>query len=92
MSGSQVSEDQVKMLFLGMQARVKQFIEKDSQRALSDITESKRQFKRQLESLDVQKRKEKLLFSRAINTLKRLYQAESIAMKSDHGKHIERLS
>ena len=56
-----------------MQAKVKLFIEKDSQRALSDIEESKRHFKRSLEALDSQKRKEKALFSRAINTLKRLY-------------------
>ena len=30
LSGAQVSEDQVKMLFLGMQAKVKLFIERDS--------------------------------------------------------------
>jgi len=30
LSGAQVSEDQVKMLFLGMQAKVKLFIERDT--------------------------------------------------------------
>ena len=52
LSGAQVSEDQVKMLFLGMQAKVKLFIEKDSQRALRDIDESKRRFKTSLEALE----------------------------------------
>ena len=40
------------MLFLGMQAKVKLFIEKDSQRALKDIEESKSRFKTSLEALE----------------------------------------
>ena len=74
-----------------MQAKVKLFIEKDSQRALRDIEESKRRFKTSLEALESQKRKEKLMFAKAINTLKRLYQAESSALKTDHSKFIDRL-
>ena len=31
------------------------------------------------------------MFAKAINTLKRLYQAESCALKTDHGKFIEKL-
>lgn len=79
------------MLFLGLHAKVKLFIEKDSQRALRDIEESKRQFKTSLEALECQKRKEKQMFSKAINTLKRLYQSQSSAMSTDHSKFIEKL-
>ena len=91
LSGSQVSEDQIKMLFLGMLSKVKLFIERDTQRSLRDIEESKHQFKVKLDALEAQKRKEKLMFSRAINTLRKLYQAESSSLKNDHGKIIERL-
>ena len=78
------------MLFLGMHAKVKLFIERDTQRSLQDIEDSKRQFKKSLDALETQKRREKLLFARAINTLKRLYQAES-SHKSDYGAIIEKL-
>ena len=60
------------MLFLGMHAKVKLFIERDTQRAFQDIDESKRHFKASLDSLESQKRKERLMFARAVNTLKRL--------------------
>ena len=78
------------MLFLGMLSKVKLFIERDTQRSLRDIEESKRQFKKSLDALETQKRKEKLLFARAINTLKRLYESES-SRKSDYGQIIEKL-
>ena len=74
-----------------MQAKVKLFIEKDSQRALRDIEESKRSFKASLEALESQKRKEKLMFAKAINTLKRLYKAQNSAFNSDHSKFVEKL-
>ena len=80
------------MLFLGMLSKVKLFIERDTQRSLRDIEESKHHFKVKLDALEAQKRKEKLMFSRAINTLRKLYQTESSSLKNDHSKIIERLS
>ena len=79
------------MLFLGMLAKVKLFIERDTQRSLRDIEESKRQFKTSLEALEAQKRKEKLLYTRTLNTLKRLYSLETGGKKGDYGKIIEKL-
>lgn len=91
LSGNLVSEDQVNLLFLGMQAKVKLFIERDTQRSLRDIEESKRQFRVSLEALEKQKRNEKLLFARAVNTLKRLHETESAGVRSDNAKIIEKL-
>jgi len=79
------------MLFLGMLTKVKLFIERDTQRSLRDIEESKRRFKVSLETLEAQKRKEKLMFARAINTLKKLHEFEAAGINRDHSKVIEQL-
>ena len=91
MSGNLVSKDQIKMLFLGMQAKVKLFIERDTQRSLRDIEESKRQFKVSLEALERQKRKEKVMFARAVNTLKTWHEKENAGKRMDHSKVIEKM-
>lgn len=65
------------MLFLGLQAKVKLFIEKDTQRNLAEIEDQKRHFKASIAALDNQKRKERLIFARTVNQLKRLYKAET---------------
>mmetsp|Transcript_4647 Transcript_4647/g.5695 ORF Transcript_4647/g.5695 Transcript_4647/m.5695 type:complete len:91 (+) Transcript_4647:766-1038(+) len=79
------------MLFLVMQAKVKLFIERDTQRSLRDIEESKRQFKVSLEALECQKRKEKVMFARAVNTLKRWHEKESAGQRMDHSKVVEKM-
>ena len=79
------------MLFLGMQAKVKLFIERDTQRSLRDIEESKRQFKVSLEALERQKRKEKVMFARAVNTLKTWHEKENAGKRMDHSKVIEKM-
>ena len=79
------------MLFLGLHAKVKLYIKGETQGTLSDIEEQKRRFKASLAALEAQKRKEKLVFARAITSLKRCQEAEKSASKTDYNKIIGRL-